>query len=207
MRSLLALAGVLLLHAILPALSSADGVYGGDRPVVIRASFAPTPMLCPVSLDTNTDGIGSWYVGAPCQRMSMNPFQPWCWQEDEDNCIAVTDESTFEIAGNCQSGDPCKLEYAFSIEFIERCGHDCDGAFCCASGVVRVRTGDNYLLGYIYNDGDPLETSVTGSCPCAELASHACQITAHVECSTGLGYDQMTGFGYNWKCLACEEEH
>lgn len=178
------------------------------HPVVIKATLTTPSLPCDVYTGENGgdgDGyMGSWYYGAPCQRASQNPFNPSCWQEPEDSCFNMLDIGMLTEPGYCPS-QPCELELAFTIQFVEACDEEpCDSPKCCASGTMKVTSGGTWLGGII-GDGDSLESSALDDCACSELQSHHCELWVQVACKElGAYYYSMVDFGRAWRCLACE---
>jgi hypothetical protein len=170
--------------------------------VVIRASFVRggNPCLVP-KVDPSEDGIGAWYVGAPCQRASQNPLNPSCWEQDEDPCLVFTDGGTLEENGSCPD-QPCQLEYVFTVSFDEPCVAPCDQVKCCKAGYVRFTDGYQ-VVGTVW-EGSSTVVSEIDSCDCTELEDHKCTLVLHAECNEfGPYYYGLTTFGYDWSCKKC----
>lgn len=186
----------------------AASVSDAPRPkpvLVIRVAFVTATPPCPVDFNPDADGLGTWYMGAPCQRMLGNPLHPECWapEDDEDPCVVFLDQGWLTINGNCSPNEPCQIEYAFTVEFVEPCVPPCDQVKCCKSGTMKFTQGP-YYLGLIFSGGGPKDFSAIDSCSCSELTSSTCSFLVNVQCHDfGPYFYLLFQFGYSWRCLHC----
>ena len=184
----------------------ADNVRSGDfepSVVVIRASFSPrtAPCIAP-DIDPDTDGVGAWYVAAPCQRVSQNPGHPECHQEPEDPCLIFSNGGLLTLDGSCPD-EPCQAEYAVDITFAEPCKEPCDQVKCCESGLLLV-VDSGVPQGYLAS-GLTFPFSATSSCPCEETDDNKCIVKLDIMCRDSFGYFYLlTSVGYTYECLRCE---
>ena len=205
MKRFFAVVGVLLVS--LSSAFASDRVRGERdlaEPVVIVARFAPPgnlPCEAP-EIDENTAGFGAWYVGAPCQRVTQNPGQPSCWQDDEDPCLIFSNGGTLTEDGKCPD-TPCKAEYVVDITFVEPCTPPCNAVQCCASGVLKV-TDRVANLGFLL-DGQTKTFNADKECTCDELDDHSCIVGMEVQCQElGAYYHELAEFGYAFTCKKCQ---
>lgn len=197
MRSLICL---MALACALVAASEPENV----NVVVIRATFNPFGTLpCEVPpLNEDTDGIGAWYVGAPCQRASENPAQPSCWEDEEDPCLLYTNGGTLTEDGKCPS-KPCEAEYSVDITFIEPCVAPCDAVKCCPSGNLQVRDQDDVFQEFL-PEGNTVTVSAFNTCACTEVQDTSCTIELKVECQVLSYWPTLAQFGYTFTCKKCQ---